>query len=354
MERSNPCCEAATPGESPGLACAHCGYDLRGLDRHRCPECGRPFLPASSATPTAQRWPALLICLLAAGIGLAVIEVVGVVRFWSIHFGALSGVEWYLARRASDATTATTLMFAPIAIGGLWRGRRWGVVSALALMASTTIVCLIGTVLRSPDDRTREGLINVMLSLVLIWYLQTTPNLVPIRTPGWGQPQSSAAARRDWVPLMCVIFLRWPLEALGVVVGVIVRRSLPFADWIQALEYAQLQSVNSQLHALHGMIHYLGLWAGLLWGVAGIACLWIRPRSARWVTGGLLAIEAVVAATAIARTVFSSCDTGHPAGGGLVYELSIHMDDLLVPLAMTAFAVWCVPRRPQRGAQPGA
>jgi len=28
-----------------GMNCPSCGYDLRGLPEHRCPECGRPFDP---------------------------------------------------------------------------------------------------------------------------------------------------------------------------------------------------------------------------------------------------------------------------------------------------------------------
>ena len=32
----------------PKLACAHCGYDLRGLAGSVCPECGEPFLALAS------------------------------------------------------------------------------------------------------------------------------------------------------------------------------------------------------------------------------------------------------------------------------------------------------------------
>ena len=31
--------------------CVQCGYDLRGLPEHRCPECGRSFVPLSSGPP---------------------------------------------------------------------------------------------------------------------------------------------------------------------------------------------------------------------------------------------------------------------------------------------------------------
>lgn len=35
----------------PELICLHCGYDLRGLDRNRCPECGEEFDPEANLRP---------------------------------------------------------------------------------------------------------------------------------------------------------------------------------------------------------------------------------------------------------------------------------------------------------------
>jgi hypothetical protein len=40
--------------EAVGL-CWECGYSLRGLEQHRCPECGRPFDPADPATMNMGR-----------------------------------------------------------------------------------------------------------------------------------------------------------------------------------------------------------------------------------------------------------------------------------------------------------
>ena len=36
------------------MHCLHCGYDLRGLTEHRCPECGRQFDPGEPATFAAS------------------------------------------------------------------------------------------------------------------------------------------------------------------------------------------------------------------------------------------------------------------------------------------------------------
>ena len=36
---------AGAAGETPHRCCAECGYDLRGLEQLRCPECGLPFDP---------------------------------------------------------------------------------------------------------------------------------------------------------------------------------------------------------------------------------------------------------------------------------------------------------------------
>jgi len=37
-----------------GYYCLDCGYTLRGLENHTCPECGRPFDPEDSNTYTAS------------------------------------------------------------------------------------------------------------------------------------------------------------------------------------------------------------------------------------------------------------------------------------------------------------
>ena len=56
------------------MRCRTCGYDLRGLEEHRCPECGRGFDPGDHRT--FLRWPyrgrrylflAILACVLMVG-----------------------------------------------------------------------------------------------------------------------------------------------------------------------------------------------------------------------------------------------------------------------------------------------
>jgi hypothetical protein len=42
--------------------CTNCGYDLRGLDRARCPECGVPFNP-HIARPVRRLRPSLVLWL---------------------------------------------------------------------------------------------------------------------------------------------------------------------------------------------------------------------------------------------------------------------------------------------------
>lgn len=41
------------PLPDDSMRCIGCGYSLIGLTEPRCPECGRPFTPSSTATPTA-------------------------------------------------------------------------------------------------------------------------------------------------------------------------------------------------------------------------------------------------------------------------------------------------------------
>ena len=49
-----------TSAGQPWLVCKKCGYDLRGLTEHRCPECGHAFDPRRMETDyfyETQRWP---------------------------------------------------------------------------------------------------------------------------------------------------------------------------------------------------------------------------------------------------------------------------------------------------------
>src|SRR3954471_21470452 len=53
----------ATRAVPSAARCRGCGYALRGLSDHRCPECGRPFDPARRGTmrlphhpPRLMRW----------------------------------------------------------------------------------------------------------------------------------------------------------------------------------------------------------------------------------------------------------------------------------------------------------
>lgn len=46
------------PAGQPSLFCRRCGYELRGLSRNRCPECGQPFDPNNRRTydVSPHRW----------------------------------------------------------------------------------------------------------------------------------------------------------------------------------------------------------------------------------------------------------------------------------------------------------
>jgi len=69
--------------EARAMRCLDCGYDLRGLAVHRCPECGRAFAPADARTilqrPVDGRrllaWMALsLVCAIAPFIAIVVLR----------------------------------------------------------------------------------------------------------------------------------------------------------------------------------------------------------------------------------------------------------------------------------------
>lgn len=48
------------PVSEPWLVCKKCGYDLRGLTEHRCPECGQSFDPQRMESDfflLTKKWP---------------------------------------------------------------------------------------------------------------------------------------------------------------------------------------------------------------------------------------------------------------------------------------------------------
>jgi hypothetical protein len=69
------------------MHCTACGYDLRGLPEHACPECGRPFDPADPQTWGGHRaalyrrlaryagWLCVLIALIPAMIGATLLAI---------------------------------------------------------------------------------------------------------------------------------------------------------------------------------------------------------------------------------------------------------------------------------------
>ncbi len=72
------------------LACPTCGYNITGLPLHQCPECGKPFDPATLAPPTALDRPliaAFSYCLLS--IAVWVVGILSQVRFDALNILAL-------------------------------------------------------------------------------------------------------------------------------------------------------------------------------------------------------------------------------------------------------------------------
>src|SRR3712207_6507879 len=80
-----------------GPRCLDCGYPLAGLDRHRCPECGRAFSPddpASVARPGDR--PYLLI-----------LSLIRRVRPYAVPL--VVGFGWYVASSFRTMSTGSVL-----------------------------------------------------------------------------------------------------------------------------------------------------------------------------------------------------------------------------------------------------
>ncbi len=340
--------------ESPDALICTCGYDLRHLPLSRCPECGRPFSPAAHAAVACARWPFLLVCVLTAWIGSSLVEAFSILHYWDVHFIDRNR-DWYIAWRVDDVITILTLLAAPIAIKGLWAGRKWGVIATIVLIGITILVVMVGRLLGSADDsRDGEVLLHAGMALYLLWKLhqKSVISRLDLRWPR--APQSTREARRDWVPMMALLLLIGPMNTWTVALMAVLSRSLPVTNWGQAWQHTATQPIASQLNTLHMMVHHAHLWAVLIWGTVGAVWVLIRPRSARGVTTGLLVIYLIPNVLAAIRVVLSAYQRSYPVGIDLVHDLALCVQRLLVPTALVAFAVWCVPRTSHRGAQPGA
>jgi len=98
---------------TPSMYCKKCAYPLVGLDRQRCPECGRPFDPDDPRTYRAKlrMSRAKLVGIIAA---IGVVLVPHVMCFWHVYFlfaAIPSAPIIYLGRHRAKWHWAEVLVF---------------------------------------------------------------------------------------------------------------------------------------------------------------------------------------------------------------------------------------------------
>ena len=219
--------------------CLKCGYALRGLTEHRCPECGNPFDPSDFVDTFVPKWPKLLQWWIAAMLGSAVLRSAGIVHSvelalgWPLGSGgplpvpiraayALYGVQWLvtfvmgclvvrdLRSRLDRARWTTIIMFVVagvlLPIGGLICAA-WVIVGTVAYTGS------LGDWLRSIAV-TLLG--EVMPALVMIVYLATGLRRVSLARGSATPPPAIKAdrfrERSDWLLLIGVCLVTAVLE----------------------------------------------------------------------------------------------------------------------------------------------
>jgi hypothetical protein len=106
----------------PTLLCPGCGYDLRDLTEHRCPECGRAFDP-----PTLAKWHAaepsdtrsVVRALLLAPVVITICS--PAVLVWAVGFGQavaiLAGGDGALADALFAVSVFVTTAIIPASVG---------------------------------------------------------------------------------------------------------------------------------------------------------------------------------------------------------------------------------------------
>jgi hypothetical protein len=121
--------------QSPTIVCLGCGYDLNGLDRHRCPECGRPFDPSDPATfGTSREHYLRLVGLLRAGRPVTLPAVVAFVWWVAVGFRTSGEGGAWPGRLLLCMFVAVCYGLIPAAV--LWLGlRRRRYLLAVALTA---------------------------------------------------------------------------------------------------------------------------------------------------------------------------------------------------------------------------
>jgi len=269
------------------ICCLHCGYSLRGLTEHRCPECGNPFDPEELASSYLPEWPRLMVWFLTACCLAHLFQQLSRV-FWAL--GSDTPVSSLFASKESFFLflifqPATMIIIAPFAVLGLMRKIDWGRKVAVALfvlqaipLLPVVIYLIVQLAAAVPYNGLDPSLVFEILpawnlagtvslpALIIVWILCTRLCRRSLRRRQWDPPlllpRNTFPPRGDWLFVLVALLAE---QAVGTLASM-----TTCALWCIAIFDISWPSDEERWKNLF----YLGSWM-ILSGVASLWLVWI-------------------------------------------------------------------------------
>lgn len=340
------------------IHCPTCGYHLRGLTEHRCPECGNPFDPNELANTFVPKWPRLLCWWLLAD-WLATLPAV----IWLHELlddlssgGALAGRAWIYV---SWMVLFCLILLGIIPVVGLWLMRAWGrrlLMLLLVLRASIHPGAFVYRVWYADlatdplaEILTVEWLgmlvLNSLIPIVLIVFLWSGLRGSTLRPRGSVVPVVSLASharRSDWISLSVVLLM---CQGLWVLAGFL--SELSNLDFYLGT-YSGFAGVGRwgppQPELAYGMMGSMIVY--MLMTVVAVFRLWKHPARIRrtLIVLGILFLATVLLRFGTHLTCFFLASRQLMTTIQIASNILYHVGSLLPPMAVLLFVCLRVSR----------
>jgi len=321
--------------------CPHCGYSLRGLPEHRCPECGNAFDPAEVLATFRPKWPVLMKWyLLAYVVSSAVSSPFIISSLLSFRRSTQPSSPFFFTHTLP--TLARDLVFVllgAVAALGLHRHREWGRRIGLAVFACACLSWVLPVPLAVAFFSPSPFAGSDLLLFGLNQWTTAVPACLMIIFLATGLRRHSLARRSDEeTPRLLHEPFRprndWPLLVVIIFVGMAMLETWGAIGCWSISRYARQQGLagSGRLCLAATLLRA----AAAVWLWASAILQWRRPHAARrLLVVNLAALAlALVSQEAVDYLVFPSPG---PLTREVVWALLRLQASLLPPLSLLIF-----------------
>lgn len=321
--------------------CPHCGYSLRGLPEHRCPECGNAFDPAEVLATFRPKWPVLMKWyLLAYVVSSAVSSPFIISSLLSFRRSTQPSSPFFFTHTLP--TLARDLVFVllgAVAALGLHRHREWGRRIGLAVFACACLSWVLPVPLAVAFFSPSPFAGSDLLLFGLNQWTTAVPACLMIIFLATGLRRHSLARRSDEeTPRLLHEPFRprndWPLLVVIIFVGMAMLETWGAIGCWSISRYARQQGLAGS-ESLRLAVTVVAA-ASAVWLWASAILQWRRPQAVR----GLLVVNlvALVLGSASERAAeYLTFPSPGPLTREVVSALLRSQASLLPPLSLLIF-----------------